>query len=121
MSADALIPVAAAQAAVLALARVTGDEMVPLIRASGRVLARDVVARADQPPFAAAAMDGYAVAALARPGERLRVVGVAKAGAAHPGRIAPGEAVRIFTGAPVPEGTVQIVIQEDVVETAGIA
>ena len=108
-----MIPVAEAQAAVLALAAPLSVETVPLLRAAGRVLAADVVAAADQPPFDAAAMDGYAVAAPARPGARLRVIGTAQAGAAFAGRVAPGEAVRIFTGAPVPEGAVQVVIQED--------
>jgi molybdopterin molybdotransferase len=109
-----MIPVAEAQAAVLALAAPLPVETVPLIRAAGRVLAADVVAAADQPPFPAAAMDGYAVAAPARPRDRRRVIGTAQAGARFAGRVAPGEAVRIFTGAPVPEGAVQIVIQEDV-------
>jgi molybdopterin molybdotransferase len=88
---------------------------VPLARAGARVLAESVIARRDQPPFAASAMDGYAVAgADARPGARFRVVGEAAAGRRFQGRAQTGEAVRIFTGAPVPEGTDCVVIQEDV-------
>jgi molybdopterin molybdotransferase len=91
-----------------------GPEEVPLAEAAGRVLARDVVADRDQPPFAASAMDGYAVrAADAAAGRRLAVVGTATAGARYAGRVGAGEAVRIFTGAPVPEGADIVVIQEE--------
>ena len=96
----------------------------PLTAALGRVLARPVIAARDQPPFAASAMDGYAVAELPVPGAVFRVIGTAAAGAAfggatgsdqiRPGQIRPGQAVRIMTGAPVPLGTVFVVIQEDV-------
>ena len=90
-------------------------EEVPLAQAAGRVLAADAVARRDQPPFAAAAMDGYAVAADAvRPGATFTVVGEAAAGHAFGGKVGAGEAVRIFTGAPVPDGADRVVIQEDV-------
>ena len=66
------------------------------------------------PPFAASAMDGYAVrAADAAPGARLAVVGVSAAGGHFDGRLGPGEAVRIFTGAPMPKGADFVVIQED--------
>jgi molybdopterin molybdotransferase len=82
--------------------------------AAGRVLAEDAVARRDQPPFPASAMDGYAIRAVdALDGARLRVTGLSSAGAGFDGRVGPGEAVRIFTGAPVPEGADLIVIQED--------
>jgi molybdopterin molybdotransferase len=109
-----VIPVAEALARVLALARPLPAEAVPLREAAGRVLAEDVVAARDQPPFPAAAMDGYALrAADARPGAVLNVVGQAAAGAGWPGRVGAGEAVRIFTGAPVPEGADRVVIQED--------
>ncbi|MFN3293281.1 MAG: molybdopterin molybdotransferase MoeA [Gemmobacter sp.] len=110
-----MIPVAEALARVLALAKPLPAEAVPLAQAAGRVLAADALALRDQPPFAAAAMDGYAVAGEVRPGQVLRVTGTAQAGAAFAGRVGAGEAVRIFTGAPVPEGTTRIVIQEDVV------
>ena len=110
-----MISVAEALAACLALARPVGVETVPLTQAAGRVLAKPVTARRDQPPFAASAMDGYAMARVGRrAGARLRVVGEAPAGRAWAGRIGPGEALRIFTGAPVPDGADCVVIQEDV-------
>jgi molybdopterin molybdotransferase len=89
-------------------------EEVPLAEAAGRVLAREVAATRDQPPFAASAMDGYAIADEAAPGAVLRVTGEAAAGHAFGGRVGPGEAVRIFTGAPVPEGATRVVLQEEV-------
>ena len=109
-----MITVAEALARLFALVEPLGAEEVPVERASGRVLARDAVAGRDQPPFPASAMDGYAVAgAEAAPGARFRVVGEAAAGRRFAGRIGPGEAVRIFTGAPLPEGADRVVIQED--------
>ena len=91
------------------------EEIVPLHLAAGRVLARPVEAARDQPPFAASAMDGYAVqtAGLA-PGARYRVIGEAAAGHRFSGMVGVGEAVRIFTGAPLPQGAQHVVIQEDV-------
>ncbi|MCU4653522.1 molybdopterin molybdotransferase MoeA [Roseibacterium sp. SDUM158016] len=110
-----MITVEEALAACLALTRVLPDERVPLSEAAGRVLAGPVFATRDQPPFAASAMDGYAVRGTdAVPGARLRVVGEAPAGRAWDGEIGPGEALRIFTGAPLPEGADRVVIQEDV-------
>ena len=90
-------------------------EQVSLAEGLGRVLAEDVVARVTQPPEAVSAMDGYAVRAadVWQVPATLRRVGSAPAGAAYAGRLGPGEAVRIFTGAPVPEGADAIVIQED--------
>lgn len=90
-------------------------EEVALGAAAGRVLAEDVAARRDQPPFAASAMDGYAVRAadIARVPASLAVIGQAPAGHAFAGRVGPGEAVRIFTGAPLPEGADTILIQEN--------
>ena len=109
-----MITVAEALARLFALVEPLGAEEVPVERAAGRVLARDAVAGRDQPPFPASAMDGYAVAAAeAAPGARFRVVGEAAAGRRFAGRIGPGEAVRIFTGAPLPEGADRVVIQED--------
>ncbi len=110
-----LIPVAEAHARLMALFAPLGHETVPLAEAAGRVLAADVVATRAQPPFAASAMDGYAVqTADAVAGRRLRVVGTAAAGGRFVGTVGEGEAVRIFTGAPVPDGADYIVIQEDV-------
>lgn len=92
-----------------------GSEDVPLSEAVGRVLARDVAARRDQPPFAASAMDGYALREdEARPGARFEVIGEAAAGHGFDGTVGPGQAVRIFTGAPLPDGASRVIIQEDV-------
>lgn len=111
----ALVSVAEAHARLIALVAPTDEETVPLVEAAGRVLRRDVVASRDQPPFDASAMDGYAChAADARRGATLTVVGTSAAGARFPGRVGPGEAVRILTGAPMPEGADTVVIQEDV-------
>mgnify|MGYP001627766400 CR=1 FL=1 len=92
-------------------------EDTPLLQAAGRVLAKGVSARRDQPPFAASAMDGYAVRALDMAEETrspFAVIGEAAAGAAYAGHVGRGEAVRIFTGAPIPTGADFVVIQEDV-------
>ncbi|MEE7448027.1 molybdopterin molybdenumtransferase MoeA [Methylobacterium radiotolerans] len=117
-----LIPVAEALARVLA--SVPGPvepETVPLTQAAGRTLAADVVASRTQPPFPASAMDGYAVrsADAAEAGASLRLIGTSAAGHGFPGRIGGGETVRIFTGAPVPEGADAILIQENASAEAG--
>ncbi len=104
---------------VLALLAPLDAETVPLARAAGRVLAGDIVATRAQPPFDASVMDGYAVRdADVAPGATLTVIGEAAAGHRFHGVLSPGEAVRIFTGAPMPEGADRVVIQEDV-ERAG--
>ncbi len=115
-----MIPLAEAQARVLALAALLPVETLPLRQAAGRWLAEEVSARRDQPPFDAAAMDGYALAGEAAPGACLRVIGTAAAGRSFSGRVGPGEVVRIFTGAPVPEGATRIIIQEDVTRAGDI-
>jgi molybdopterin molybdotransferase len=81
----------------------------------GRVLAEDLAARRTQPPFAVSAMDGYAVRAadLGQVPVSLRIVAEIPAGAGFGGTLGPGEAARIFTGAPLPDGANTIVIQED--------
>ncbi len=90
-------------------------ENVPLVEAAGRVLAQDVVATRDQPPFSASSMDGYAVkAAEVELHAMFKVIGEAPAGKRFDGQVGAGQAVRIFTGAPVPQGADFIVIQEDV-------
>lgn len=110
-----MITVEEALGRVFALARPLPAETVPLRQASGRVLLADAVARRAQPPFPASAMDGYAIAEEDhRPGASLAVAGAAAAGHAYAGRVEPGRAVRIFTGAPVPDGADRIVLQEDV-------
>ncbi len=91
-------------------------ESVALRHAAGRVLSEPVTAGRDQPPFAASAMDGYAVIAdEARHGARFRVTAESAAGRAADRAIAPGEAIRIFTGAPMPKGATRVIIQEDVI------
>jgi molybdopterin molybdotransferase len=92
------------------------EENVALEAAYGRVLARDLKALRTQPPFSNSAMDGYALRAAdtASPPAILTVVGESAAGRAFEGALGPGEAVRIFTGAPMPDGADAIAIQEDV-------
>lgn len=110
-----MISVDEALSNIFALCAPLSEENTPLIDAAGRVLARPVAANRDQPPFAASAMDGYAVSdAQPVPGARYRVIGEAAAGHRFAGSVGPGEAVRIFTGAPVPTGGQHVVIQEDV-------
>jgi molybdopterin molybdotransferase len=109
-----------ARARILAALRPTGAETVPLPEAWNRVLAADVAARLTQPPADVSAMDGYAVRATdAVAGAVLRVVGAAPAGHPFAGRVGPGEAVRIFTGAFVPDGADSILLQEDAVAADG--
>lgn len=97
-----------------ALATVLPTERVPLQRAVGRVLRVSASATRDQPPFPASAMDGYAVSGEASPGATFRVVGTSRAGESFGRTLSACEAVRIFTGAPVPDGADRVVIQEDV-------
>lgn len=111
-----LLPVAEAKERLLGRAvPVRESETVSLSQADQRVLSADVAARLTQPPFNASAMDGYALRAVDAPqiGSLLTVVGTAAAGHAFSGKISAGETVRIFTGAPVPEGADSILIQED--------
>lgn len=112
-----------------ALSRVLDDvkpisdiETVSLFEAEGRVLAKPVVAHLTQPPFTASAMDGYAVrgADVAVLPASLRVIGESAAGHAFSTPIGAGEAVRIFTGAPLPPGADAIVIQEDTVRDSDL-
>ena len=81
-------------------------EVVPLGEARGRVLAEDIRADIDLPPFDRARMDGYAVRAadVGTAPVELRLIGEVAAGIAFQGRVGPGEAVKIFTGAPIPDG-----------------
>ena len=106
--------VAEARSRILAALSPVAAETVALAEAAGRVLARPVAARLTQPPAAVSAMDGYAVrAGDAALGARLRVVGAAPAGHPFAGKVGPGQAVRIFTGAYVPAGADGILLQED--------
>ncbi|MDF2234225.1 molybdopterin molybdotransferase MoeA [Albimonas sp. CAU 1670] len=110
-----MIPTAEALSRILTLiSPVRETETVPLLEAAGRVLAAPAAARRTQPPFAASAMDGYAIrGAELRPGAEFEVIGESQAGLRFAGEVGPGQAVRIFTGAPVPEGADHVLIQED--------
>ncbi len=88
-------------------------EDVALLEAAGRVLVEPIVAKRDQPPFSASSMDGYALRSADAPGA-LKVTGESSAGAGFAGALKAGQATRIFTGAPMPEGADAVVIQEDV-------
>ncbi len=111
-----MISVADGQAYVLAqVARTTASEPVPLARALGRVLARDVAAPFDVPPADNSAVDGYAVRAadLQPEGQaRLRLLRDLPAGSVFEGEVGPGEALHIMTGAPMPAGADTVVPQE---------
>jgi molybdopterin molybdotransferase len=113
-----VISLAEAQARVLAGIRPLAPQRLPAPEALGLVLAVDVVADEPIPPFANTAMDGYAVRAAdtARASESspatLRVVGELPAGRAPTTAVGPGEAIRIMTGAPVPDGADAIVMVE---------
>ena len=109
-----MISVEEALARCLALITPLDSEEVPLRHAAGRMMAGPAIARRDQPPFAASAMDGYAVNGDTTPGSSFLVIGEAGAGHGFFGTLAPGQALRIFTGAPVPSGAERVVIQEDV-------
>lgn len=110
-----LLSVEEALARIVADVTVTATERVGLFEADGRILAEPVVARRTQPPFNVSAMDGFAVrhSDVATLPATLRIIGQSAAGHGFPGAAGPGDAVRIFTGAPLPEGTDAIVIQED--------
>ncbi len=105
-----------ARARILAGATRLGVETVSLADALGRVLAEPVVAARHQPPFDASAMDGWAIRrADYAPGKPFAVAGESAAGKAYPHQIQPDQAVRIFTGAPLPPGADFVVIQEEAV------
>jgi molybdopterin molybdotransferase len=112
-----LLSLEAAQARLLAHPPLP-SETVPLLAAAGRVLAGDLVARLSQPPADMSAMDGYALRFADLPGP-LRLVGTAAAGRPLETAIAPGEAARIFTGAPVPQGADTVAVQEEMLAADG--
>lgn len=110
-----MLSVEAARERIVGAFRPLGGERVGLSAALGRVLAEDTAARVTQPPVAVSAMDGYAARAadVAQVPARLAVVGEAPAGGAFTGVVHSGEAVRVFTGGPLPEGADTVVIQEN--------
>jgi len=110
-----LLPVDEARARILAGAKPLPNEAVPLMHAAGRVLAQAIVAPRDQPPFDSSAMDGWAVRkadALDTVAD-MTIVGESAAGRGYGQILGSTEAVRIFTGAAVPDGADMVVIQED--------
>ena len=109
----ALVPVEEALSRILKTAIVLASESVPLDLALERVTSNSVLAKRDQPPFDASAMDGYAIRLQDTP-QPLRVVGTSAAGHGFHGVVKAGQTVRIFTGAPVPKGADTVVIQENV-------
>lgn len=109
-----MITVDEALARCFALVTPLPGEDAPLRRAAGRVLLTPASARLTQPPFDASAMDGYALGRSAAAGAVYTVRGEAGAGHAFAGQLGPDDAVRIFTGAPLPIGAQSIAIQEDV-------
>ncbi len=112
----ALMPVEDALQRLLAGTKaITETEPADLHSASGRVLAEDVAARLTHPPFDASAMDGYALrhTDIATIGSVVEVIGTSAAGHAFSGTVEAGQAVRIFTGAPVPQGADTVLLQED--------
>jgi molybdopterin molybdotransferase len=116
---DELLPIEAALAQIEArVTPVVEPETVPLVLAAGRILAQDLVAGMDVPPHPNSAVDGYAVAFTdLNPASETVLPIAGRAAAGHPlGRpIRPGEAIRIFTGAPMPDGADTVMMQEDCV------
>jgi len=113
-----MISVEDALARLFALVAPLPTESIPLRHAAGRHMASPAVAMRDQPPFAASAMDGYALSGDPSPGDRYTVTGEAGAGHAFTGIVTPGHAIRISTGAPIPAGATRVVIQEDMTRNA---
>lgn len=118
-----MLTVEEARERVLARFQPLPAEAVPLEEALGRVLAEDALAQASSPPFANSAMDGYALrsadtlgATEAAPA-RLRLIGEVPAGSVFPGVVGAGEAVRILTGAPLPDGA-DAALQQELTEVA---
>ena len=100
---------------VLNLVRIVGCESIPLAEAAGRILAEHVVAERDQPPFNASSMDGYALRSEdIETHDQFEIIGESPAGRSFDGDVAPGQTVRIFTGARMPESSDRVIIQEDV-------
>ena len=114
------LPLEQARAQILAaLQPLERQETLPLVQALGRTTAAAVLAAGAVPGFRASIMDGYAIAGAEQPepGARWRLVGRSAAGAPHGAALVPGEAVRILTGAVVPEGSELVLPQELVADT----
>jgi molybdopterin molybdotransferase len=113
-----LLPLDDARTAVLAAAPPLEPEPIPVAEALDRVLAADVHAFHDVPPFAGSAMDGFAVRS-GPAGRVLRIGGESRAGAPATGTLSDGDAIRISTGAVVPDGADAVVPLEEVEEQDG--
>ena len=116
-----MLSVEEARTRILAAITPMPTEQIGLSNGLGRVLAEDIASRRTQPPTAVSAMDGYAVRAqdVATVPVTLKISGHVPAGGSHDDVLGAGEAVRIFTGAPVPDGADAIVIQENT-DTNGV-
>ena len=116
-----MISVSAALGHVLELAHPLEAEPIALQHAVGRILSQPVFADRNQPPFAASAMDGYAICAADLSAGRTQwdVIGEAAAGHRFDNPVGTGQATRIFTGAPLPQGTDHVLIQEHVTAAEG--
>ncbi|HEV2000994.1 MAG TPA: molybdopterin molybdenumtransferase MoeA, partial [Xanthobacteraceae bacterium] len=114
----ALVSVEEALSRMLAGIKALTAEEIAIGKAHGRVLAEDLAAKRDQPPRDVSAMDGYVAKSGDLPGT-LKVAGESGAGRPFAGALAPGEAVRIFTGAVVPAGADTVVAQEDAKRDGG--
>jgi molybdopterin molybdotransferase len=117
-----LLSVEEARARVLADIPVLALETIPIEQGRGRVTGQDIAARLSHPPVPVSAMDGYALSSDDA-GElpvRIRKIGESRAGGHFEGRLLAGACVRIFTGAPVPEGADLIALQEDATEADGV-
>ena len=109
-----MIPVADALARILQMVQTVGAETLPLEDVAARVLAKDLIATSDLPPFRSSAMDGYAVQRSQLTSKsRFRIIGESRAGTGFATPVGQAETVRIFTGAPLPEGTDMVIPQED--------
>ncbi|WP_375394059.1 molybdopterin molybdotransferase MoeA [uncultured Sphingomonas sp.] len=111
-TASPLRPVADAQARLFAMASLVSREDLPIAQAAGRWTHAPVLARRTQPAADLSAMDGYAIRFADRPGP-WHVVGESAAGRPFEGAMLPGQAVRIFTGAAMPDGGDSVLIQEE--------
>jgi molybdopterin molybdotransferase len=109
-----LITIVEARRRVMAAVTILGNEPVSINDALGRVLAQDVTANGNVPPFPSSAMDGYAVLA-GTAGRRLAIVGESRAGTPADHELTSGEAIRISTGAAVPPGATAVIPQEEVI------
>lgn len=117
-----LLPVEEALNKILSNISPTQSEQVNIQNAGGRTLAQPVYAKRQQSPFDASAMDGYALRALPDGSypKNFKVIGVSSAGKRFSGSLGHGEAVRIFTGAPIPADTTAIMIQENTTKISDI-